>query len=142
MFPQLLFCSSGIIMEKDQNKIHREAIWSEELKIWQYSNENIYMIWYKNGQLKGRCLIKNGNLNGLWESWYENGNKEMLGNRLNNEPDGIWYFWWPNGNIKMVGKYNEGKEIDEWLIYDKNGRNILKYYYENGIFKKEEIIVQ
>lgn len=64
---------------------------------------------YHNGQMMYRTSLKNGSLQGGWESWYFNGGKRDSGKIRSNIPDGEWKIWYPNGQVKFIIHFNSLK---------------------------------
>ena len=116
--------------------------------------------YFKNGNIKGRAIIKNGVPNGHWEYWNEDGSKRLD-------------IYFENGNVIKKNKYNtnsintdsinnqeylgkrlepirdkfkEISEINEWTSMDKrkierkehSGAGI--YYFLKGNLKKIRLI--
>ena len=101
--------------------------------------------WYKNGQLKEKYNMKNGEFDGDWTSWYKNGQiKERInykkGKRVgfikeffengnikrriqikDDRKDGLFEEYYENGNIKSKGYKKVFKKLGKWEFYNEDG---------------------
>jgi antitoxin component YwqK of YwqJK toxin-antitoxin module len=62
--------------------------------------------------------IKNGKLNGPWQSWYQNGLPCDSGNFVKGLPDGVWKHWNEKGQLLALRTYSADKHqrIDNEMI--------------------------
>jgi len=66
-------------------------------------------MFYKNGQLMTRAIVKNGTLNGYSVNYYE------------------------NGQLEFKGLYIDGKREGEFNFFDDDGKLERSVFYESGI---------
>ena len=72
-----------------------------------------YTMFYRNGQLAERGLMKMGLKHGLWKAWY------------------------PNGNLMSVYRYRRGKKHGHFSRFNEEGRLVETGQYRNGELLEE-----
>ena len=77
--------------------------------------------WYLEGQKWLEENYINGKKSGLKTGWYPNGRKSIEQNWKDDKPDGLLKEWYGNGQIKKEGRFRDGKNIGEWIYFNKDG---------------------
>jgi antitoxin component YwqK of YwqJK toxin-antitoxin module len=79
--------------------------------------------------------IRNGKLNGVWQSWYSTGSLCDSGSFQNNLPTGIWKFWNDKGVLVAIRQYNAEKYYrisDEMLRFNPR----RSFYYLSQLYQQ------
>jgi hypothetical protein len=89
-----------------------------------------------NGKQLFTASVKNGKLNGPWQSWYANGITCDSGYIINNLPDGIWKYRGSKGGLLAIREYKAEKYQrikDEMLRYhpQRNFYYLARLYQQN-----------
>lgn len=77
------------------------------------------------------------------EVWDESGKKyelkiETEGNFVNEAPNGFWKYGQVSNFQRREGNYDLGVKIGEWTYYDKEGKLLLKQWFDNGELTKQK----
>lgn len=110
--------------------------------------------YFPKGNIKSKCKVVNGILEGHYESYFESGNIYMLGNYKNNFRNGEWEIWNSKGdkfirNFRndtlhgstrevrhdgsvVFGEYFDGKELGQWITKNKDSIVTMITTYDNG----------
>ena len=84
-----------------------------------------YIVYYKNGQIKVKNKIRNGEPDGEILEFFENGNPMTKGFLQNGRPEGEFINYYENGKIEERYNYKNG-ELD----------GLCEFYYETGKIKE------
>ena len=75
----------------------------------------LWVVWYKNGQIKKKGNYKDGRKVGLWISFVEDGQVKIEGNYKDGKKVGLWRMWYDQvENDKLV----EGDDLTR-VVPDK-----------------------
>ena len=83
-----------------------------------------FEIFFQNGQLKEKGIVKNGVLDGIWESYYENGQLEIKTTYIKGKNNGLYTSYFENGQIKFETIYINNIRQNYYKWYDMNGNLI------------------
>lgn len=81
----------------------------------------VYHEYYKNGNIKVKGVLKNGQRDGDWSFFYENGKLWSLGEYSLGQRTGASSVYYPNGVLRMEGNYLNDKQIGLWKFYNEQG---------------------
>lgn len=114
----------------------KEGKWFKKIKIPKQPHYVIVkMLHYKNGVLDGKYQVydTNGKVlyplepHPLYPDEYENYETFKTGSG--------WYYdyYYETRILKETGFYKKSKKNGSWILYDKNGNEIKREYYSNGM---------
>ena len=81
----------------------------------------IFMMYFPNGQIEMKGIIKDNLNEGEWIYYYQSGQVESEGFFKQDLPEGKWKWYYENGNLKEEGNFVAGNREGEWIIYDIDG---------------------
>ena len=88
--------------------------------------------WHDNGQLWVKCLMKDGEPDGLYEGWHKNGQLFCRGYYINGRIEGAFEEWYENGKLMSRCNYKEGLLEGLREVWYPNGRLGSRISYKNG----------
>jgi antitoxin component YwqK of YwqJK toxin-antitoxin module len=81
----------------------------------------IFMMYFPNGQLEMKGMIKDNLNEDTWIYYYQSGQIETEGSFKQDLPEGKWKWYYENGKLKEEGNFVAGNREGEWIIYDIDG---------------------
>lgn len=93
---------------------------------------NHFERWYDNGQLNQKCLIKDGESDGLYEKWHKNGQLFCRGNYINGRIEGTFEEWYENGQLMLRCNYKKGLAEGLREVWHPNGQMSSRCEYKEG----------
>ena len=124
----------------------------------EHAENGEYLLWYENGKLKTKGLVKNSLREDKWSSFNQNGDLLSEINYQNGEKNGhaIWYRLDTSNKKKPVmlkdyeGDFKNGVQTGHWIYYQADGTKgnegeyvdgkmsgLWTWYYEGGkVWKK------
>lgn len=95
--------------------------------------------WYKSNTILRTTGGADGRLlNGEYVCFYPDNNLKEKGTFFKGVKDKLWISWYSNGKISEQVTWKKGVINGERLIYDKDGKILLKERYVNGKLKKNK----
>ncbi len=123
---------SSLIFSKSPDRIIRNDVG----KVISITNQNGLMetkfSYYKNGYLKEKIQIKEGEYHGKLKSWYPNGTKEMEIDFKDGTLSGTAVVWFKNGKIKMLNEFLNGDHHGKSIEMTENGELSSMTIFKNG----------
>jgi antitoxin component YwqK of YwqJK toxin-antitoxin module len=114
----------------------------------QYVNgmkHGFFKLFYPDGKLLEESEYKNDKREGLSRQYYPNGQVKSQLTYKNDVLTGPGRYFTPDGKLEAAGEYDEkGLKTGWWSKYDKNGFQIERIEYKNGmpvgknLYKKED----
>ncbi len=96
--------------------------------------------WYKSNTILRTTGGADGRLlNGEYVCFYPDNNLKEKGSFFKGVKDKLWITWHSNGKINEQLTWKKGVMNGERLIYDKDGKVLLKERYVNGKLKKNKV---
>lgn len=89
--------------------------------------------YYESGKLNAVFFMRNGDLEGKYESYFENGKVEEAGQYKNNVRVGKFIEYFEKGQLKSETHYKDGVIDGEKTIFYENGKIKITGQYKNGI---------
>jgi len=96
-----------------------------------YSGEHEW--YYDSGEIRGRLMLKDGEIDGLCVGFYRDGKIEEEKNYKNGEKDGKCTKFRNNGQIEEEKNYKNGKKNGKHTIFSKDGKLIFEENYKDGV---------
>lgn len=121
------FYENGNLWYKYYPETHEEKyfyITGELEKRITYHDITVFRVYYKNGKLKEKKELKQGN--GVFKTYYENGVLQESGNYKTWRKNGSFKKFYQSGKLQESGKYE-----DEYI------RGYIERFYENGNIKEK-----
>ncbi len=100
-----------------------------------------YKIYFETGEIKIKGSMKYDKMNGMWKSYYKNGNIQMESNySMGKLSNGIVKEFYESGEIKSECPIRMGEVFGDYVLYDKEGRKVYKYFFRDGKKNGSEIM--
>ena len=96
------------------------------------NGEQIKQLEYEKDQQLRKKRLKDGELDGVWESYYGNGQLRWKENYKDGELDGVWESYYGNGQLRERENYKDGEKDGVSESYYENGQLNEKRIYKDG----------
>jgi antitoxin component YwqK of YwqJK toxin-antitoxin module len=118
------FPSWGLTMD---DLVYREGLYYEKFTATPFTGE------VDEGLI--RVTIKNGKMQGDFETYHDNGQLMEKSYVVNNNLEGFYKRYYPNGELLEKGNYKDGKKEGYWESYDKHGSvwEVFSGTYKNDV---------
>ena len=94
--------------------------------------DGLQTIWHENGQIKKQLTFLNGNEHGLIKQWEKNGDLLAEFNSKDGNKHGNCIHYYSNGTKEWVHNYKDGKEDGSSTQWYPNGSKKLEGVWEDG----------
>lgn len=144
-----MFFATGTKMAEGKfvNK-KREGMWTN----YDGHDNIIAEVNYKNGLKSGLCtyyyseggkleeiIFENGLENGLYIQYFLNQTIKMKGFYDQGKFNGTFAFYHPNSQVYNTGEYLQNLRHGDWIMYDEQGKPIVKVTYKYGKVSEREV---
>lgn len=124
---------------KDSNKRKREIYFPEgQILSREYFNQKGELNgsikeYYQNGCLSAKAQYVHGMKNGRSVFYYSDCSIQRAVEYKGDMVDGYDSIWAESGSLKEVFKYSKNTLIDTGYIFDREGRDSIKYIFDQGV---------
>jgi antitoxin component YwqK of YwqJK toxin-antitoxin module len=98
--------------------------------------DGIYLRYHKNGKLKERAEIVNGQREGQVLRWHDNEQIRSLSLYVKGRLQGDYQEWDKKGVLRISCQYTKGVLNGMWMQFNRKGKPIREEFYERGEIAK------
>ena len=92
-------------------------------------NDGEKTVYYDDGAIKMRGMMKNGKRDGIWRSWYPTGVQWSETTFMEGKKEGKTTTWYENAQKRYDGYYSNDAESGRWVYWNEQGKFVSAQDY-------------